>query len=75
MLNVLKPGSYCDDMVLVVPIGGGDRDRFMPMEKRAIDIRYDNRSVDQRMAFNSRFRSFEGLLEAILRETPRVSVE
>lgn len=61
LANTLLPGIYADGTVQVVPM----RDGAAGM---SLDIRYANKSPDERMNFKSRFPSFEHLLAAIVRE-------
>jgi len=67
MLNVVQPGSYFDGFIIVAAIQAGNK-------MSGIDIRYANKSVDQRMEFKSRFQSFEHLLAALLKEREAVTL-
>jgi hypothetical protein len=59
--NAIQPGLYCDGTVQVVPMRDG-------ATGVALDIRYENKTVDQRMALKTKFPTFEHMLAAILRE-------
>jgi hypothetical protein len=62
MLNALQPGLYCGGVLSVVPTQDGTK-------MSALDIRYTNKSVDDRMAIKDQFRDFEGMLKAMLKES------
>jgi len=61
MLNEIRPGIYADGMLQVVPLREG-------ATSMSFDIRYQNKSVDDRMAVKAKFQTFEHMLAAILRE-------
>lgn len=61
MLNVLKPGMYCDGTFRVVPTQDGTK-------LSALDIRYDNKSIDERMNLKANYPTFEHMLAAMLKE-------
>lgn len=59
--NEIQPGVYADGMLQVVLLRDGTTGT-------ALDIRYPNKSVDERMALASRFPSIEHMLATIVRE-------
>lgn len=61
MLNIIKPGIYCQGKVIVTATQDGQA-------FSAIDIQYANRTPDQRMEFKTYFPSFSHLLASILKE-------
>lgn len=61
MLNLLQPGIYCDGIFQVVPMQEGAK-------MSALDIRYGNKSVDDRMRLKSLYATFEHMLAAMLKE-------
>ncbi len=65
LLHLLRPGSYDNATIHVVPLREGNN-RNQP---DALDVRYSNKSVDDRMAFKSKFPTFEHMLRAIVKES------
>lgn len=61
MLNSLRPGSYADGLFQVVAVQDG-------IKHSALDIRYQNKTIDERMQMKSAYPTFEHMLAAMLRE-------
>jgi hypothetical protein len=61
MLNSLQAGSYADGLLRVNAVSDGNK-------MSALDICYNNKSVDLRMELKSKFPSFEHMLVAMLKE-------
>ncbi len=66
MLNVLKPGQYCQKFD-VRPARHGN-------SMSGIDITYSNKSLDERMQLKSLYPTFEHMLAAMLKEQQAQSV-
>lgn len=67
MLNVLQSGVYFDGFAQVVAMQDGNK-------LSGIDIRYGNKSVDQRMEFKSRWNTFEHFLAGMIAERQAVAL-
>lgn len=61
LVNALKPGIYADGMISIVPLRDGTTGE-------AYDIRYANKTPDQRMTFKSRWPTFTHMLASVVRE-------
>ncbi|MGC4084440.1 MAG: hypothetical protein QM736_20575 [Vicinamibacterales bacterium] len=62
LLAHIRPGVYFDGDIRIVELREGDAKTNVT----SLDIRYENKTVDQRMAFKARFGSFTGTLRAIV---------
>lgn len=61
MLNELQPGLYADGFFNVVPVQDGNK-------LTGLDIRYSNKTIDDRMKVKSFWPTFEHMLAAMLKE-------
>jgi hypothetical protein len=64
LINLLRPGVYLGGMFSVVEVRDGDAHGRVP----AFDLRYSNRTVEDRMQIKSEFGSLGAILRAILKE-------
>lgn len=62
MLNVLKPGMYCNGVFVVIGL-----------QNNGINITYNNKSPDDRWNLRSAYPTFNNMLAAMLREQEQVS--
>lgn len=67
LANAIRPGIYANGTIQVVPM----RDGTAGM---SLDIRYANKSPDERMELKSRFPTFTHMLAAIVREQQTVTL-
>lgn len=66
LANALKPGTFANGRVAVVAVADGT-------QGVALDIRYNNKTPDDRMAFKSLYPTFEHLLASLVRENELVT--